>query len=191
VAALGAARLRRQWIAAAFVCVVLTGAGIHGQTPKSSEYQVKAAYLYSFGRFVAWPSTTPKAPTFAICVLGRDPFGEALEAIGAGVTIDGQPAAIRRLDHARDAGGCRVLFISASEDRELDRVFSTLGKSAALTVSDLPDFTRRGGMIQFVIDANKVRFEVNVAAVDEAGLVLSSELLKVAVAIRRTPRPGA
>ena len=178
-------------VVASIVLAALAAANLYAQAPKSSEYQVKAAYLYSFGRFIAWPIAPAKQDEFVICVLGRDPFGPTLEAVGAGITIAGQPAVSRRLERAQDATGCRIVFISASEEGALDRVFAALGKSTALTVSDLPQFTRRGGMIQFVTDGNKVRFEVNLTAADDVGLVLSSELLKVALTVRRTPRRGA
>jgi hypothetical protein len=178
-------------VIASVILAALAAVNLYAQASKSSEYQVKAAYLYSFGRFVAWPSAPAKQNEFAICVLGRDPFGPTLETVGAGITIGGQPAVSRRLERAQDATGCRVLFISASEESALGRVFAALGKSTVLTVSDLPDFTRRGGVIQFVVDGNRVRFEVNLTAADEAGLVLSSELLKVAIAVRRIARPGA
>ncbi len=169
--------------------ILIASAALQAQ-PRPSEYQVKAAYLFNFGRFVRWPAGAPPE-RFTICVLGRDPFGAELDAAVAGVTIDGQRAVARRLDSPQDVGGCRVVFISASEDNQLSQVLETLGRSPVLTVSDMPQFTTRGGMIQFVADANRVRFEVNLTTAESAGLMFSSELLKVAVAIRRVPRGGA
>jgi hypothetical protein len=80
-----------------------------------------------------------------------------------------------------------VLFISASEDARLKSILAALDKSSLLTVSDVADFTKRGGMIQFVMDGGRIRFEVNLAAARQAGLNLSSELLKVASSVRREP----
>jgi hypothetical protein len=169
--------------------LAVAASALHAQPPKPSEYQVKAAYLYNFGKFVRWPGTS--LDQFSICILGHDPFGPALDAAIGGVTIDGQRAIARRLGSPRDALSCRVVFISTSEDVQLGQILEALNKAPVLTVSDIPQFTSRGGMIQFIADANRVRFEVNLTTAETAGLMLSSELLKVAVAVRRIPRSGA
>src|SRR5713226_7204565 len=160
-----------------------------GQHSKPQEYEVKATYLYNFARFVEWPSSSAaaKSDSFAICVLGQDPFGPALDAIVAGESIDGKATLAKRVSKPQDAVSCRVLYISSSEDNRLKEVLAALDKSGVLTVSDIPQFSRRGGMIQFVLDGNSVRFEVNLTAAESAGLTLSSELLKVAVTVRRNP----
>jgi hypothetical protein len=85
---------------------------------------------------------------------------------------------------------CRVLYISSSEDSRLKEVLGALDKAGVLTVSDIPQFLQRGGMIQFVMVGNKIRFEVNLTSAQDAGLTLSSELLKVAAAVRKTSQPG-
>jgi hypothetical protein len=90
----------------------------------------------------------------------------------------------------QDAADCPVLFISSSEDSRLKEILVGLDKSGVLTVSDIPSFAQRGGIIQFVVVANKVRFEVNLSNAQDAGLTLSSDLLKVAVAVRKSPQPG-
>lgn len=154
--------------------------------PKPTEYQVKAAYLYNFGKFIRWPATS-KSNSFAICVLGHDPFGPTLDATLAGETIDGRKVVAMRLSRAQDAADCRILFISASENARLDDILAVLGKTGVLTVSDMPQFTERGGMIQFVLEGDRVRFEVNLGAAQRASLSPSSELLKVATTVRTTP----
>ena len=93
----------------------------------------------------------------------------------------------RRVTRAQDALSCRVLFISSAEEGQLAAILATLGTSPVLTVADIPDFVKHGGMIQFVMDGNKVKFEINLAASQRAGLSLSSELLKVARGVRRVP----
>jgi hypothetical protein len=159
---------------------------MHAQNPKPSEYDVKAAYLFNFGRFVEWPAKTPETAneSFAICVLGRDPFGTALNATVARETIAGKSVVAEQILSPQDAKHCRVLFISSSEDRRLKQILDVLGTESILTVSDLPRFAERGGMVQFVLAENRVRFEVNSAITERAGLTLSSELLKVAVNVR-------
>ncbi len=85
---------------------------------------------------------------------------------------------------------CHILFISSSEESQLKEILATLDKTSVLTVSDISQFTRRGGMIQFVVAANKVRFEVNVTSAERTGLILSSQLLKVAINVRRGSPAG-
>lgn len=162
------------------------------QQPKASESEVKAAYLYNFGRFVQWPpgAAASKGNSFPICVFGQDPFGAVLDATLSGESIDGKAVVAKRVSKAQDALDCRVLYISASEDSRLKEILVTLDKAGVLTVSDIPQFSQRGGMIQFVVVANKIRFEVNLTTAQDAGLTLSSDLLKVAVAVRKSPQPG-
>jgi hypothetical protein len=165
---------------------------LQAQQPKVSEYQVKATYLYNFGRFVQWPpnATVAKVDSFSICVLGQDPFGATLDSTVAGETLEGKPLSVKRISTARNAGECRILFISSTEENHLKEILVALDESGILTVSDMPGFSRRGGMIQFVLEGDRVRFEINLTKVETAKLTLSSELLKVATTVRRNARPG-
>jgi hypothetical protein len=166
---------------------VLIGVGhpvAQGQNSKPTEYEVKATYLYKFGRFVEWPAKV-ESDSFSICVLGKDPFGPALNAIIANETIAGKSVVAKRIPAPQDAVNCRVLFIGSSENTRLKQILTTLRDASVLTVSDLPEFTQRGGMVQFISEGDRVRFEVNLATAERAGLTLSSELLKVAINVRR------
>ena len=163
---------------------------LHAQANKPTEYQVKATYLYNFGQFVRWPSTAAGSLSFSICVLGQDPFRSILDATLAGETIDGKTVVAQRISTPQEASLCRILFISSSEDGQLQQILAAAGKAGVLTVSDMPDFTRRGGMIQFTRDGNRIRFAVNLTSAEDAGLTLSSELLKVAITVKRNPQPG-
>jgi len=176
---------------AALVCLLFAGSLALGQQ-KPSEYQVEAAYLYNFGRFVEWPAkgSPPQNRSFTICILGEDPFGQALDATLAGETIGNQRVAARRISSPQMSADCQILFISSSEAKRLNKIIEALDKSAVLTVSDIPQFSQRSGMIQFVLEGNRIRFEVNLAATQRAGLTLSSDLLKVATAVRKSPQPG-
>jgi uncharacterized protein DUF4154 len=164
----------------------------HTEAAAPTEYEVKAAYLYNFGRFVQWPAkaTALRGDSFSICVLGEDPFGPILNATIAGETIDGKNVVAKQISAPQQAANCRILFISSSEDRRLKEILAELDKASVLTVGDMPQFARRGGMVQFVLDGNKVRFEVNLPSAERAGLTLSSQLLKLAVSIRKSPQPG-
>lgn len=165
-------------------------AGAQGARP--SEYQVKAAYLYDFSRFVAWPaqSGNEKSGEFAICVLGEDPFGTILDTTVTGEKSGGQAVVTRRISKPQDALNCRILFIGDSETDHLKEVLAEMGRASVLTVSDIPRFSERGGMIEFILKGNKVRFNVNLTNATDAGLTVSSELLKVALTVRRNPSPG-
>jgi hypothetical protein len=184
----GASQLCR--LASALVLgVIASGWELHAQALRPTEYQVKAAYLANFVKFVEWPPSAAGAGNepFQICVLGQDPFGTVLDAALAGQAVDRHPLAPRRVANPREAAGCRVLFIGSSDESQIKTALAALDKVSVLTVGDFPEFLKRGGMIQFVLDGNRVRFEVNLTATKNAGLYLSSELLRVAAAVRRSP----
>lgn len=168
--------------------VVMGLPNLQGQHYKPTEYEVKATYLYNFSRFVDWPVRVVQAQSdsFAICVLGQDPFGPALNATLADETINGKNVVAKRIPRPEEAVNCRILFISSSEEGHLKQILAVLDRASVLTVSDLPQFSRRGGMVQFVLDGNRVRFEVNLTPAEHAGLTLSSELLKLAANVRRS-----
>ena len=178
---------RCPWLVVVIASGLLGVPGLHAQHSKPTDFQVKAAYLYNFGRFIEWPANVAPAKTgsFNICVLGEDPFGPALDATLGGETIGSQKVAARRISSPRESGDCRILFISSTEANRLNKIIESVDKTAVLTVSDAPQFSQHGGMIQFVLEGNRIRFEVNLSATQRAGLTLSSELLKVATAIRR------
>jgi len=171
-------------------CLLLAIPGVDAQ-PRPTDYQVKAAYLYNFGRFVEWPPAALAAKdSFTVCVMGQDPFGATLDTTLAGETIGGKSVVARRISDVRESAGCQILFLSSSESDRLKDVLSSLDKTGVLTVSDIPQFSQHGGMIEFVLQSNRVRFEVNLAAARSAGLTLSSELLKVATVVRRDSGAG-
>ena len=103
-----------------------------------------------------------------------------------GENIGGAPVVAKRITRPQDAVACRVLYIGASEAGQLDSIFAALGNSSVLTVADIPDFIKRGGMIQFVLDESRIRFEINLAVSRRSGMNLSSEMLKVARVVRRS-----
>jgi hypothetical protein len=181
---------RRRLFLLLLVLFLQPGIGpLRAQLGKPGEYQVKAAYLSNFGKFVDWPARPPSGrdEPFNVCVIGEDPFGRTLDAALEGETIDRAPMVARRIEKPEDATTCRILFIGSTENGQLQATLAAVGGSNVLTVGESPDFIRRGGIVQFVLQGSKVRFEINLAAAQQMGLKLSSELLKLAVAIRRTP----
>lgn len=155
-----------------------------------SEYDVEAAYLYNFGKFVQWPDSAKKNPTFDICILGDDPFGGTLDKLIANDHMAGRPIRKRIISRSAEATGCAIVYISDSEAGNLRRILSRFAGSGVLLVSNLPDFAQQGGMVQFLLQGDRVRFKVNLNPANQSHLVLSSELLKVAVDVTGSPQGG-
>ena len=153
-----------------------------GQDANSTEYQVKAAYLFNFAKFVEWPAGTFRTPhsPLVICVLGSNPFGSELEGSIAGKTVGGRRLEISHLPRGLDASTCQIVFITSSEKGGIREILQRLTGTNALTVGDTSGFTDDGGMINFVWDGGRVRFEANVDAAEHAHLRLSARLLTVA-----------
>jgi YfiR/HmsC-like len=152
------------------------------QSPTAGEYQVKAAFLFNFAKFVEWPSSNlpdPSAP-LRICILGRDPFGEELRNITKEKTVSGRKLQIDQVVDLRQARTCQILFIASSEKAQLKETLEALQGANALTVSDTNGFLEQGGMINFVLENDRVQFGVNRKAAEKAGLRISSKLLSVA-----------
>jgi len=171
---------------------LLVSANVQAQQTKPSEYQVKAAYVYNFGKFVKWPddAAANRSGAFTICVLGADPFGTVLQSTLAGESLGGKSVAVKRVPTPQDAASCHILFLSTAQETKLKEILVALGQASVLTVSDIPEFSQRGGMIQFVLQGDRVRFEINRANAEGNGLILTSDLLKVAVVVRGSVRKG-
>jgi hypothetical protein len=164
---------------------------LHAQKTKPTDYQVKAAYLINFARFVEWPDKLGMLQaSFTICIFGPDPFGRTLDTMLAGEKVAGRSVVAKRISTPQDSFDCRILFMSSAETGTINRVVDAANKQGVLTVSDMPHFANRGGMIQFVTDDKRVRFEVNLTAAQRAGVTLSSELLKVATLVRTNETAG-
>ena len=178
--------MRRPWSKRSFflwrvtVCFALLFGGEAATAESGLEYDVKAAFLLNFTKFVEWPPaafTGPDSP-ISICLMGRDPFGKTLDDIVQGETVNGRKVVVHRLSQAPGAQTCQVVYLSSSE-REVARTLSGLGQGV-LTVGEGANFIREGGMISFVIENRRVRFDINQNAADKASLRLSSKLLSVA-----------
>ncbi len=171
--------------------IVIAAPCLHAQKSSPTENEVESAYLYNFGKFVEWPAKASSiGEFFTVCVLGDDTFGATLETTIAGESIEGKKVLVKRVAKPQDAVSCRILFIGSSQHSRVKEILAELDDTSVLTVSDMPEFTRRGGMIQFVVEANRVRFEVNLTSAERSGLTLSSQLLKVAVNVKRNTQPG-
>ena len=149
------------------------------------EYQVKAAFLYNFARFVEWPAEAFRGPgePFSICILGEDPFGRALDGMVAGKAVGGRPIAVLRISGANQIDGCHILFVSSPASKRVLSILTTAKRIGVLTVGDAG--TAENVIIGFVMESGKVRFEINTAAADRAVLHISAKLLSLARAIKR------
>jgi len=151
-----------------------------------SEYQVKAAQIYKFAKFVEWPSLsgTDLNRPVVVGILGEDPFGQDIEAVIGGKTADGRRLVIKRFPKLQSLGPCHILFVSSSQRNSLRQVFAAVKGSGVLTVGETDQFAQEGGVIQFVIDGGKVHLVINQAAAERAGVKISAKLLAMARVIR-------
>jgi len=153
----------------------------------SLEYQVKAAFLLRFLNFVEWPqdgsqATKPGAP-LVVGVYGDNPFGGELANIFSGKVVDGHPVQLRACNTEEEAAACHLVFVGGG--RKLAPLLENLQSKNVLTVGEGGDFLRAGGVIRFVIDDERVRFEISLAAADRARLRISAKLLQLARKVYR------
>jgi hypothetical protein len=156
------------------------------------EYEVKAAFVFNFAKFVDWPAGTwtTADSTFQVCVLGGDPFGPVLDETLAGKVIDGHAVEVRRLTAARSVQSCAVLFVGISKPRELTSVLNRVRNMPMLTVGEGREFAESGGMIGMFVEGDHVRFAINTDAAAAAHLAISSRLLQLAEIIHSTQERG-
>ena len=177
--------VRIRWVfrTAALFCAVL-GTAVPQAAPQSSpsEYQVKAAFLYNFAKFVEWPGGTFASPSsrFKFCVFGEDPFGKALDDALLGKKVAEHPVELLRARKLSDLDGCQVVFIGSSESGHLPDAVERLRGRNVLLVGEGEEFAGAGGTIQFFLQDNRVRFAINPDAASRAGLKISSKLLALA-----------
>jgi len=167
---------------------VTVGAGTYGfaQGREASEYQIKAAYLYNFAKFVEWPPEvlSRKDDPIRICIVGENPFGNYLNESTEEKTINGRKLLVRRLKAGESLRGCQVAFISSSERTHLRTILENVNRASVLTVGETEGFAALGGVINFTMEESRVRFEINVDAAERAGLKISSKLLSLAKIIK-------
>jgi hypothetical protein len=150
---------------------------------RASEYQLKAAFVYNFTKFIDWPGESVRSLTFQICVLGQNPFGSELTQLTDGKVIEGHPVQVLIVTNYHLARSCQVVFISASENAHRKEILSGLRGRSVLTVGDSQGFVDAGGMIELLVEDERMRFEVNLHAANEARLKISAKLLSLAKAV--------
>jgi hypothetical protein len=173
--------------------VVAASPLLDAQSRTASEYEIKAAFLYNFAKFVEWPPGTfadPDVP-FTFCILGPDPFGHALEDAILGKTIEGRRIALVRAKRVQDLPACHIVFVSSTENSRLLEILAGMYGRSVLVVGETENFASSGGTIQFILEGNRVRFAVNPNAADRARLKISSKLLSLAHIVHDSDRAEA
>ena len=161
---------------------------MRAQDSPPSEYQLKAAFIYNFAKFVDWPPdafTDEKSP-ITLCVYGKDPFGSALDDAVRGKTSGNRNIGVRRTKKLQDLNACQIVFVSNSESEHLREILAGLRGSSALIIGESPHFAEQGGQIQFVPEGKRIRFTINVDSVNRARLRMSSKLLALAEIVHDT-----
>jgi hypothetical protein len=150
------------------------------------EYQVKAAFLLNFVRFVDWPSTAFESPSspIVIGIVGEDPFGNGIDQLVDHKAVNGHTVEIRRFHDWKSLGKCHVLFVSGSDRQASAKVIDAVRHSPVMTVGEADGFAQAGGICNFTREGARIGFEINVAAAGRAGLTLSSRLLALAHIVR-------
>ena len=170
--------IRRGLLAFGFaVCVLGTWMGASGAA--LTEAQLKAGFLYNFAQFVEWPARRVDEDAFVIGVMGDVNFDGALEQM-KGRDVNGRKIDVQFVDEQDDVSGCAILFIAAPDDRATASALARVGSSPVLTVGESARFTKLGGIIRLYKENDKLRFEVNVARAQSAGLRISSKMLGLA-----------
>lgn len=165
-----------------FLVFSLVSAGSLGANSTAEEYSVKAAFLFHFAQFIDWPGETFKdaSSPLTYCTLGDDPFHGALDASLSGKTVGTRPIRVLHFKQQKDIQGCQILFIGPVEKTALSGVLASLNGNAVLTVGESDQFVETGGMIGFLLEESKIRFEINLDAAEHAKLKISSRLLALA-----------
>jgi YfiR/HmsC-like len=163
---------------------------VSAQATGSSEYQVKAAFLFHFAQFVEWPPEVSKSANSPVtyCTVGGDPFRGALDASLNEKTINGRPVRVLHVEQAQEAQGCQILFIGTTERKYISQTLASLKGAPMLTVGEAEHFALDGGMIGFLLEDNKVRFEINLDAAEHAKLKISARLLALAKTVIGSPK---
>lgn len=186
-------RVGRRRFVATLLAALVSSAGtplVSAQQNASSEYQVKAAFLFHFAQFVEWPAGVFRDvdSPLTYCTMGEDLLSGALDQSLSGKTIGARSLRVQHLKPSQQAQTCQVLFIGASETRKVSEIMASVSRRPILTVGETEHFAADGGVIGFVVEANKIRFEINLEAAEKANLKISARLLALAKTVIGNPK---
>lgn len=148
----------------------------------AKEYQVKALFLYNFANFVEWPSDAfaDQSSTLKMCLYGAVPFGEFLDIVNGVMVRDRTLEVIRTTDYEKIQSGCHILFVGIEHHDKLDAFFKDLNHLFVLSIGNVEDFARKGGVVNILRTSDQQQFEINLTKAIENGLLISSDLLSLA-----------
>lgn len=152
-----------------------------GQSKATTEYQLKAAFIYNFTRFIDWPPdafNSADAP-FIIGILGKDPLGTYLDDLVKDEKLDNHTITVQRFSDLKEINQCNILFIPAEEATKINKQIPSINRRGILTVSDISDFSKWGGVIRFFKEENKLRLQINLTEAKAGQLTISSKLLSI------------
>lgn len=173
--------LLKSGLALAFLMICLVP-DVFAQEGPDREHRIKAVFLFNFAQFVQWPEKDlggPEEP-MVVGVLGEDPFDAYLDEVVKGEKVNNRPIVVKRFKRVEDVHACHVLFVSVSESPRIESIIAGLKSRGILTVGESQDFCKRGGMVCFATENGKIRLKINLEAVQEAQLTVSSKLLRLA-----------
>jgi hypothetical protein len=152
------------------------------QSQPLSESQIKAGFLFNFTKFVEWPPEAFADPGVPIVlgIVGDNTVTDLLIETATGKTVNGRAVTVRRFKEGQDPRTCHILFVSSSEEKHVPQILERLKGSPILTVSETSGFAQSGGMINFFVEGNKVRLEINLDATARARLKISAKVIAVA-----------
>jgi len=178
----------RFWLLAAMVAVFLSGGRAAAEDQVAMDYQVKAACLVNFPKYVDWPANAfPAANSpITVAVFGDDNVANEFGNMTSdGKTINGHPLVLKRIAKESDiTPDCQILFIGAAERQRVSTILEKLQGANVLTVGESDDFLAKGGVINLVHQGRKIRLQVNLDAAGQAHLKISSKLLVAADVVK-------
>ena len=179
------------------LCLVVIASGrlcvapASGDARPPTEYEMKAVFIYNFAKYIQWPGVaTPETDKpFVVGLIGKDPFGPLLDDVMRGQRVQSRAVVVRRFATVQEVANCHILFIGSSEQGNLQRILEAVRRAPVLTVGDMDHFAERGGMINLTTEDNRIRFEINMEAIERSGLKAGSQLLRLARLVTE-PRTG-
>lgn len=147
-----------------------------------SEYDIKAAYLINFVRYLEWPETAfqENSAPFILGIFGENPFGETLAQLAAEQKYGDRSIELKYADTIEELKSCHLLFFSSPYKGDLAEDLKALEEHPVLTVGEKKDFAEKGGIVNFILVETRVKFEINLKVARKKQLKISAQLLKVA-----------
>jgi len=165
---------------AIIVLVIIPAASSFGEGEiVPQEYLIKAKYVLNLPLFTEVPSQKKSGTTYTICLIGNTPL-ESVLVLSEGKQIKNRPMAIRKVSDSGQLDSCQVVFIATSERYRLQQLLPVAHQFGIMTISDMRDFTKMGGMVSLVSVNNRITYDLNLVAARAAGVSFSAQILKLA-----------